>query len=146
MSMFGFVCKKIPRFSRLAVKNASLSLSCFACRTQNHDPRPLSDLFLRQESNDGLRIGFTWNFNNLIFVALFRKPSISLYLCWWVGFNFKIKSLFWLMSEKLTFWTILPLGSKMSNYSSGELVNARRSWLSPYKRKGLKYSTFYEFR
>ena len=37
----------------------------------------------------------------------------------------ELQSLFWLMSEKFTFWTILPLDLKLWIWSSGAAMNAR---------------------
>ena len=55
------------------------------------------------------------------------KLSIPLHSCWWVGFNFKFKSMFWLTGKNLTFWTILLLGSEMWNWSLEVVMNARRA-------------------
>ena len=77
---------------------------------------------------------FAWIFNNLISRALFWKPSMPLDLCWWLGFNFELKSLFWLTGKNLKIWTILPLGSEIWNWSLEAAVNTQRALLDSYKR------------
>ena len=101
--------------------------------------------FLYHESNSGLRFSKQVSVENHIFRGkpycldlceisitwysrlCFGKSSLD--SCWRVGFNFEFKSLFWLADKNLTFWMILLLGSKMRNWSSGAVVNARRVWL-----------------
>ena len=118
--------------------------------TWNQNSRPLLDLFRCHESmtiselaNElPLKIAF---FEISIIVSVYVKfqyldiqssvleTKHTLDSWYWLEFNFKLKSLFWLTDKKLTFWMILPLGSKLWNWSSKTAVNSRRAWLGSYK-------------
>ena len=154
LPILGVVCSK-SRFSRQLV-NCQFDW-CFVLHAgligiRNQKSRPPMDLFQLYEHNGGLRISKRVSvrnhisrgklnslelreiFNNLWSRASFWKLSIPLDSCWRVEYNFEVKSLFWLTDKILTFWTILPLGSEIGNWSSEADMNARRAPLGSYKR------------
>ena len=121
--------------SRLKIRNWDLLWTCFDTRnaiaaSEFWKEPPLEIVFFEVSHLSR----FSWNFYNLLSMALFWKPSIPLDSYWRVGSGYGVNSLIWQMNENLTFWTILPLGTRMWNWSSRAAVNARRALLGSYKR------------
>ena len=124
----------LPRFVCRTNRDSNFVLCAGPTGTQNQNLRPIPDSFRYHKSNGSLRVNKRAFVENRIFRGNYYcldlhefyitwygsvlKTEHTPNSCWRVEFNFELKSLFWLTNEKLTFWTILSLGSEIWNWSS----------------------------
>ena len=103
LPMFGFVCKKL-HFSRQTVEIASLSLHCFAHRTNRYltpNPRSPPDSFWRHESNGELRISKWASVRNHVFRGkLFCLDLRETLITWYPWLYFGNRAYPWTFVEE----------------------------------------------